>query len=77
MGDLVRVSHIRPVPGDSPLAYRIAILLHSNLDLDEEHEHVDLMGLSRSGVRELAADLEARTGLASCVMAGDSMEEDE
>lgn len=74
----MRVSHIRPAPADSPTAYRLALLLHSRIDLDAEHRDVDLRRLSRSDARELLRTVEARTGLVSRLVAIDARpEEDE
>jgi hypothetical protein len=74
----MRVTHIRPIPVDSPSVYRLGLLLHSRLDLDREHAAVDLRRLSRPEARELLHAIEARTGLVSRPVAIDArLEEDD
>jgi hypothetical protein len=59
------VTKIRPVPADSPLACRIVMILHRNTILDATYGPLDFAVIPRTILREILADLESRTGVAS------------
>jgi hypothetical protein len=64
------VTRICPVPDDSPLACRIALALHINAILDGTYGPLDFAVIPRPILREILADLESRTGVASGIGAG-------
>jgi hypothetical protein len=59
------VTTIRPVPDDSPIASRIVLALHINAILDGTYGPLDFAVIPRPILREILADLESRTGVAS------------